>query len=219
MEICLKLRKADLSFAVFWGSDIFAGEKGAGVRESFLPASSSGPGSDDTYEKTAPKPKRTSKAARCRGTRNRKLSPRKPLRPGAHGVTRRGRGGGAGAGGPRCPGAGERLERPQQGRAMGAEAGGPRDTTPGQQLRALFYALPPGESSFRTVEEVPDYVEKVRVPSVPTLAASLALPSAHLRLYSEATGASQKPWCPRKGTSVKIKPSFSRGLFACKLPV
>ncbi|XP_032932874.1 alkylglycerol monooxygenase isoform X2 [Catharus ustulatus] len=43
---------------------------------------------------------------------------------------------------------------------MGAEAGGPRDTAPGQQLRALFYALPPGESSFRTVEEVPDYVEK-----------------------------------------------------------
>ncbi|XP_059322921.1 alkylglycerol monooxygenase isoform X2 [Ammospiza nelsoni] len=43
---------------------------------------------------------------------------------------------------------------------MGAEAGGPRGTAPGQQLRALFYALAPGESSFRTVEEVPDYVEK-----------------------------------------------------------
>ncbi|GAB0184571.1 alkylglycerol monooxygenase [Grus japonensis] len=43
---------------------------------------------------------------------------------------------------------------------MGSEAGGPRATAPGQQLRALFYVLPPGESSFRTVEEVPDYVEK-----------------------------------------------------------
>ncbi|KAJ7418817.1 hypothetical protein WISP_57397 [Willisornis vidua] len=43
---------------------------------------------------------------------------------------------------------------------MGSEASGPRGTAPGQQLRALFYALPPGESSFRTVEEVPDYVEK-----------------------------------------------------------
>ncbi|XP_068008601.1 alkylglycerol monooxygenase isoform X2 [Melanerpes formicivorus] len=38
--------------------------------------------------------------------------------------------------------------------------GGPKATAPGQQLRALFYVLPPGESSFRTVEEVPDYVEK-----------------------------------------------------------
>ncbi|XP_017584853.1 PREDICTED: alkylglycerol monooxygenase isoform X1 [Corvus brachyrhynchos] len=43
---------------------------------------------------------------------------------------------------------------------MGAEAGSPRDTALGQQLRALFYALLPGESSFRTVEEVPNYVDK-----------------------------------------------------------
>lgn len=161
------------------------------MRESFLLASRSGPGSDDTYKKREPKPKQTSKTARCRGSRSWKLSPRKPFSPGAHGVPRRG---GAGAGGAAVPGSAARRRR---GRAMGAEAGGPRDTAPGQQLRALFYALPPAESSFRTVEEVPDYVEKVRVLSFPTLAASF--PFAHLRLFSKATGASRKP-CPRKGT-------------------
>uniref|UniRef100_A0A672TLW1 Alkylglycerol monooxygenase n=1 Tax=Strigops habroptila TaxID=2489341 RepID=A0A672TLW1_STRHB len=57
---------------------------------------------------------------------------------------------------------------------MGSEAGGPRTTAPGQQLRALFYVLPPGESSFRTVEEVPDYVEKVRA-SIPFFVAFIAL--------------------------------------------
>ncbi|XP_042672801.1 alkylglycerol monooxygenase [Centrocercus urophasianus] len=36
-------------------------------------------------------------------------------------------------------------------------------TTAGQQLRALFYVLSPGESAFRTLEEVPDYVEKFSV--------------------------------------------------------
>ncbi|KAF1406321.1 Alkylglycerol monooxygenase, partial [Spheniscus humboldti] len=41
----------------------------------------------------------------------------------------------------------------------------------GQQLRALFYVLPPGESSFRTVEEVPDYVEK----SIPFFIAFIGL--------------------------------------------
>ncbi|XP_064532170.1 alkylglycerol monooxygenase isoform X1 [Pseudopipra pipra] len=62
--------------------------------------------------------------------------------------------------GPRC--AHPRSGAGQRGRAMaaGSEAGGPRDPTPGQQLRALFYTLPPGESSFRSLEEVPDYVEK-----------------------------------------------------------
>ncbi|KAM4791067.1 alkylglycerol monooxygenase isoform 3-T3 [Cyanocitta cristata] len=65
-----------------------------------------------------------------------------------------GRGGEAGL---RRPGG---AERSQRGRAMGAEAGSPRDTALGQQLRALFYALLPGESSFRTVEEVPNYVDK-----------------------------------------------------------
>lgn len=52
-----------------------------------------------------------------------------------------------------------RVGTARSGRAMG--------TTAGQQLRALFYVLSPGESSFRTVEEVPDYVEKVRAPSPP----------------------------------------------------
>ncbi|XP_074906202.1 alkylglycerol monooxygenase isoform X2 [Buteo buteo] len=54
---------------------------------------------------------------------------------------------------------------------MGGGAAGPRATAPGQQLRALFYALPPGESSFRTVEEVPDYVEK----SIPFFIAFIGL--------------------------------------------
>lgn len=120
------------------------------------------------------------------------------LKPsGPRGGEARPRRGGAGAGGARRPGSG--AQRAQRGLAMAAEAGGPRGTAPGQQLRALFYALAPGESSFRTVEEVPDYIQKVRVPSFPTLAASLAFPFAHLRLFSKATGASLKP-CPRKGT-------------------
>ncbi|KAJ7404878.1 hypothetical protein BTVI_70844 [Pitangus sulphuratus] len=46
--------------------------------------------------------------------------------------------------------------------AAGSEQSGPGATAPGQQLRALFYALPPGESSFRSLEEVPDYVEKCK---------------------------------------------------------
>nr|XP_047924202.1 alkylglycerol monooxygenase isoform X1 [Anser cygnoides] len=54
---------------------------------------------------------------------------------------------------------------------MGSAAGGPRATTPGQQLRALFYVVPPGESSFRTLEEVPDYVEK----SIPFFIAFIVL--------------------------------------------
>ncbi|KAM9304692.1 alkylglycerol monooxygenase [Morus bassanus] len=54
---------------------------------------------------------------------------------------------------------------------MGSEAGGPRATAPGQQLRALFYLLPPGQSSFGTVEEVPDYVEK----SIPFFIAFIGL--------------------------------------------
>uniref|UniRef100_A0A8C9F6R9 Transmembrane protein 195 n=1 Tax=Pavo cristatus TaxID=9049 RepID=A0A8C9F6R9_PAVCR len=45
-------------------------------------------------------------------------------------------------------------------------------SSPGSlQLRALFYVLPPGESSFRTLEEVPDYVEK----SIPFFIAFIVL--------------------------------------------
>ncbi|XP_064300576.1 alkylglycerol monooxygenase isoform X1 [Phalacrocorax carbo] len=54
---------------------------------------------------------------------------------------------------------------------MGSEAGSPPAPAPGQQLRALFYLLPPGQSSFRTVEEVPDYVEK----SIPFFIAFIGL--------------------------------------------
>lgn len=104
---------------------------------------------------------------------------------------RRRRAAGRGAGGRRGARGGSsplflRLHLPQRrrrgaqrSRAMGGGAAGPRATAPGQQLRALFYALPPGESSFRTVEEVPDYVEKVRAPSLLPPAASFAAPSAH----------------------------------------
>ncbi|XP_042744478.1 alkylglycerol monooxygenase isoform X4 [Lagopus leucura] len=44
-------------------------------------------------------------------------------------------------------------------------------TTAGQQLRALFYVLSPSESAFRTLEEVPDYVEK----SIPFFIAFIVL--------------------------------------------
>uniref|UniRef100_A0A8B9MU55 Uncharacterized protein n=1 Tax=Accipiter nisus TaxID=211598 RepID=A0A8B9MU55_9AVES len=47
----------------------------------------------------------------------------------------------------------------------------PGPQAPRRGLRALFYALPPGESSFRTVEEVPDYVEK----SIPFFIAFIGL--------------------------------------------
>ncbi|KAK2542513.1 Agmo isoform B [Columba livia] len=63
------------------------------------------------------------------------------------------------------------AQRGRGSRAMGSQGGGPRPTDPGQQLRALFYALPPGESSFHTVEEVPDYVEK----SIPFFIAFIGL--------------------------------------------
>ncbi|NXV99646.1 ALKMO monooxygenase, partial [Fregetta grallaria] len=62
--------------------------------------------------------------------------------------------------------------RAERSGAMGSGAvGSPRATAPGQQLRALFYVLPPGESTFRTVEEVPDYVEK----SIPFFIAFIGL--------------------------------------------
>ncbi|XP_051641941.1 alkylglycerol monooxygenase isoform X2 [Manacus candei] len=126
-----------------------------------------------THTKKDANAKQTSKTARCREIRNGRLSPQKPLSPQLHGVRRRGRGaercgavGGRAVGPSVCRSARavrtRGAERGQRGRAMaaGSEAGGPRDPAPGQQLRALFYALPPGESSFRSLEEVPNYVEK-----------------------------------------------------------
>lgn len=41
-----------------------------------------------------------------------------------------------------------------------------------QEFRAMFYVLGPNESSFRSVEEVPDYVDKVRAPN-PTFLSAL----------------------------------------------
>ncbi|NXN91851.1 ALKMO monooxygenase, partial [Rhinopomastus cyanomelas] len=54
---------------------------------------------------------------------------------------------------------------------LGGAMGAPRDAAPGQLLRALFYVLPPGESSFRTVQEVPDYVKQ----SIPFFIAFIGL--------------------------------------------
>lgn len=34
-----------------------------------------------------------------------------------------------------------------------------------QEIRAIFYVLGPSESSFRSIKEVPDYVDKVRAPN------------------------------------------------------
>lgn len=97
------------------------------------------------------------------------------------------------------------AQRGRGSRAMGSQGGGPRATEPGQQLRALFYALPPGESSFQTVEEVPDYVEKVRAPYPPLLREQpwppppLILRAAAAFFFSKGTGGPRKQ-CPQKGT-------------------
>lgn len=101
------------------------------------------------------------------------------------------------------------AERSAGSGAMGrGTAGGPRATAPGQQLRALFYVLPPGESSFRTVEEVPDYVEKVRVPLAPRRPPSLSPPPtlrAAAACPSSKAAAGPRTRSPRKGTYSEIK--------------
>lgn len=102
------------------------------------------------------------------------------------------------------------AQRGRGSRAMGSQGGGPRATEPGQQLRALFYALPPGESSFHTVEEVPDYVEKVRAPYPPLLRQQpwqpppLSLRAAAAFFFSKGTGGPRKQ-CLQKGTRITIK--------------
>lgn len=106
---------------------------------------------------------------------------------------------------PRAAGAGRvppsaHLRRPQSWVGT-ARSGRTMGTTAGQQLRALFYVVPPGESSFRTLDEVPDYVEKVRAPS-PPLSRQHPLPASPPTLRRGTTCLFPEDWgrCDRKRT-------------------